>query len=327
MSDASIHAEMELIRGSGGDAVRVRLRPGQALRAERDAAVSMSEHVSVRGTVPGGVLSGLRRSFLGGESLFQQELACVGGGPGGDAVLAAPDPSSALAIVPITPDDGGLCAVAGSFVCCDAGVSVDAGLRCSSILNGIFSQQGMFALTMRGRGKAVIHGVGGLMTHCLGVNEARRVDNGHLVAWTDSCAVNATAGTGDVLGSLTSGEGVMLLVRGPGRVWVQSHKMGRHGSGHQGKVARYRRHGGGGGPVPFFAIGNCVGCLITVGFFIVFFGTFAFFGYLTLFGDGRWEQRGDSGAWSWVPNTDEAGHAGVAGYVGERARHSHGAEF
>ena len=51
-----------------------------------------------------------------------------------------------------------------------------------------------------------------------------------------------------MLGSLTSGEGVMLLVRGPGSVWVQSHKAGAHGSrgaegGRAGRRAAQGMHG------------------------------------------------------------------------------------
>jgi len=38
------------------------------------------------------------------------------------------------------------------------------------------------------------------MEHVLGAGEARRVDNGHLVAWTDKCAISATAGSGSILG-------------------------------------------------------------------------------------------------------------------------------
>jgi uncharacterized protein (AIM24 family) len=84
------NAKMELVRGAGGDALRVHLKPGQRVRAESDAAVSMSENVEVSGTVHGGLLSGVRRAIFGGESIFQQELVCRGGGGDGDAVLAAP---------------------------------------------------------------------------------------------------------------------------------------------------------------------------------------------------------------------------------------------
>jgi|AntAceMinimDraft_1070359.scaffolds.fasta_scaffold09229_5 uncharacterized protein (AIM24 family) len=74
---------MELIRGASGDALRIHLKPGMRVRAESDAAVSLSENVEVRGTVHGGWLSGLRRMLLGGESIFQQELVCRGGGAPG----------------------------------------------------------------------------------------------------------------------------------------------------------------------------------------------------------------------------------------------------
>ena len=60
---------------SGGPWARVHLAAGgEGVRAESDAAVSMSENVEVCGRVGGGILSGVRRALLGGESLFQQEL-------------------------------------------------------------------------------------------------------------------------------------------------------------------------------------------------------------------------------------------------------------
>jgi len=59
---------------SGGPWARVHLLAGESVRAESDAAVSMSENVEVCGRVHGGILSGVRRALLGGESIFQQEL-------------------------------------------------------------------------------------------------------------------------------------------------------------------------------------------------------------------------------------------------------------
>ena len=37
------------------------------------------------------------------------------------------------------------------------------------------------------------------MEHVLGPGEARRVDNGHLVAWTDHCAISPTAGSSSIV--------------------------------------------------------------------------------------------------------------------------------
>ena len=51
-------------------AARVTLEPSEQLRAESGAMMATSAGVSVQASTQGGVLKGLKRSFLGGESLF-----------------------------------------------------------------------------------------------------------------------------------------------------------------------------------------------------------------------------------------------------------------
>src|SRR5438874_2612848 len=51
-------------------AARVTLDPGEQLRAESGAMMATSGEVGVQASTQGGVLKGLKRSFLGGESLF-----------------------------------------------------------------------------------------------------------------------------------------------------------------------------------------------------------------------------------------------------------------
>ena len=51
-------------------AARVTLGPGEELRAESGAMMATSSGVAVQASTQGGVLKGLKRSFLGGESLF-----------------------------------------------------------------------------------------------------------------------------------------------------------------------------------------------------------------------------------------------------------------
>ena len=46
--DDAQHAGMELVRGAGGDALRVTLKPGQRVRAESDAAARMSSSSTSR---------------------------------------------------------------------------------------------------------------------------------------------------------------------------------------------------------------------------------------------------------------------------------------
>ena len=49
---------------------RVTLDPQEELRAESGAMMAMSAGVSVESSTQGGLMKGLKRSFLGGESLF-----------------------------------------------------------------------------------------------------------------------------------------------------------------------------------------------------------------------------------------------------------------
>ena len=49
------------------------------------------------------------------------------------------------------------------------------------------------------------------------------MDNGHVVAWSESMYYKVGLATRSWLGSLTSGEGLMVHFEGPGVVYVQSH--------------------------------------------------------------------------------------------------------
>jgi uncharacterized protein (AIM24 family) len=49
---------------------RVTLSPGESMRAESGAMVSMSGGVQIETKATGGIMKSLGRSFLGGESFF-----------------------------------------------------------------------------------------------------------------------------------------------------------------------------------------------------------------------------------------------------------------
>ena len=53
----------------------VELAPGERMRAEAGAMVSMSAGVSLQTKAAGGFLASLKRSLLGGESFFMNEFA------------------------------------------------------------------------------------------------------------------------------------------------------------------------------------------------------------------------------------------------------------
>ena len=54
--------------------VECHLERGESIKAESDAMIAMSPTIDVEGKMDGGILSGLARKFLSGESMFFQEL-------------------------------------------------------------------------------------------------------------------------------------------------------------------------------------------------------------------------------------------------------------
>src|SRR5437762_2235666 len=62
--------DVELRHSPSFAAARVSLAPGEQFRAESGAMMATSAGVKVEASTQGGVLKGLKRSFLGGESLF-----------------------------------------------------------------------------------------------------------------------------------------------------------------------------------------------------------------------------------------------------------------
>ena len=104
------------------------------------------------------------------------------------------------------------------------------------------------------------------MVVCISIHLQRCVDNGHIVAWSGSMktTMRLASGRGGILGSMTSGEGLMCLFEGPGTVYVQSHKPNIGPDG-----ARGTRNGGGrstGNPV--------VACILFLVVILIFLGTF-----------------------------------------------------
>lgn len=70
--------------------VECQLQCGERLKAESDAMVAMSATVDVEGKMEGGILKGLMRKVLAGESFFFQELVASRGA--GKVLLGHPYP-------------------------------------------------------------------------------------------------------------------------------------------------------------------------------------------------------------------------------------------
>ncbi|HNH86173.1 MAG TPA: TIGR00266 family protein, partial [Solirubrobacterales bacterium] len=108
------------IRHNPGFAIaRCTLAPGEQMRAESGAMAATSAGVEIEAKVQGGLMKGLKRSVLGGESLFMTTLTAPQSG--GWVDVAANLPGDAM--VMSTGEE--LFLTRGTYLASDASVDID----------------------------------------------------------------------------------------------------------------------------------------------------------------------------------------------------------
>jgi uncharacterized protein (TIGR00266 family) len=214
---ASANLTYEILYPGTYALARVDLPQGRQLKAQSDAMVAMSSTLDVEGRMQGGVLGGLGR-MVTGESLFLQTLTAK---RGDGSVCFAPASPGDVAAIEVQPGDG-LVIANGNFLACTEGIEVNS--RMQNIAQGLFSGAGLFVLKAQGVGLVFVEAFGAVHRISLGAGEQRIVDNGHLVAWSESMHYNLELGNRGLLASFTSGENIVCRFHGPGTVLVQSRQ-------------------------------------------------------------------------------------------------------
>ena len=196
--------------------VKINLKRGEKIKAESDAMIAMSGAVDVEGKMEGGILSGLARAVLSGESMFFQELVAQRGD--GEVLLGHQLPGGILDL----ELDGsyGLMVQKDGFLAGTDRINVDT--KAQNIMRGLFSGEGFFILHVNGRGVVFISSYGVIHPINLDDGEEFIVDNGHLVAWPDYMEYKIEKASSGWISSMTSGEGLVCRFRGPGIVLIQT---------------------------------------------------------------------------------------------------------
>ena len=100
--------------------LRLLMEPGEALLAEAGAMVSMTPNIQVQTQAKGGLLGGLKRAVLGGESFFINTFTC---GEGQGELTLAPNLPGDLVHVPMA--GGTMMVQSGSFIASSPAISTD----------------------------------------------------------------------------------------------------------------------------------------------------------------------------------------------------------
>jgi uncharacterized protein (TIGR00266 family) len=204
----------------------VQLDPGETIRAESGAMVSMSAYINVRTDGPGagkkgGLLRGLKRAVLGGETFFTNTFTAHGR-PG--EVTLAPALCGDLVVHELRPSED-LFIQGRSYVASPDTVDVDTKFQG---FKGLFSGETLFFLHATGHGPVLLNAFGALET--LDLDGELIVDTGHLVAFTGGLGYTVSTASRGLIASYLSGEGLVLRIAGRGRLYLQTRNPSEYGS-------------------------------------------------------------------------------------------------
>ena len=196
--------------------VTCNFEPGESMIAEAGAMVSMSPGVDVQtssGAAGGGILGGLKRAALGGESFFMNTFTAQG--------------QSQVSFAPASPGDithhqldgtTNVMVTSGSYLCSDGQVTVDTKWGGAKTF---FSREGLFLLNVAGAGNLFVSSYGAIREVPLQAGQTFIVDTGHVVAFHAGMGYNVRK-FGNWKSTFLGGEGLVVELTGPGSVWIQT---------------------------------------------------------------------------------------------------------
>ncbi|WP_280424622.1 TIGR00266 family protein [Nocardia carnea] len=208
--------KVELRHNPSSTVARCVLAGGEPVRVESGAMVAHSAGVTLEAKAEGGILAGLKRSMLSGESFFVSTFTAPASGGWVDVAPSLPGDMLALPIAPDRP----------YFISRGGWIAHSAGVRVESQWGGfanLFGGEGGFGLRAEGQGDVVVGVFGAIDVFDLAPGEQVSIDTGHVVAY--DLAMQFTirrAVSGRSLQSLKSGEGLVFDFTGPGRVLLQT---------------------------------------------------------------------------------------------------------
>ncbi len=233
-------------QGPAFGVARLSLAPGEAVRVEGGAMMTMSMGVELAAKAEGGIMKSLKRAALGGESFFVSTYTAPAQGGFVDVAARLPGDISSYAL----QSGRALFIQKGAWLANEQGVTIDA--KWGGFKN-MFGGEGGFIIRAEGQGQLVFACYGALEVWDLGPGEGITVDTGHMVAYEDSVSMTMRkASGGGLVQSFKSGENLVFDFVGPGRLWTQT----RNPSELQSWIQSFVNTGSGGTGLAGFTLGG-----------------------------------------------------------------------
>ena len=225
------------ISGTVLPVVTLNLTPGQRIFSSSGGMSWMTEAIQME-TNSGGGLGRMFKRALSGESLFIVDYFVNQGV--GEIAFATEFPGKILVLD--LKENQPIIVQKDSFMVAEKSVDLDMHFR-KKLGTGLFGGEGFILQRLTGPGMAFVNFDGEIVERTLAEGEVLRVDTGHIAMFETSVSFDVEMVKG-FANMLLGGEGLFLgILRGPGRVWLQTMPMSKLAQ----KVGQYLPQTGGRG--------------------------------------------------------------------------------
>lgn len=203
------------IREGQAPAVIVSLAAGERLVSEAGAMMFVSGDIAMDVEMPGGLMGGLKRAVLSGESLF---LATYTARAGGAVGITGPFPGSIREHLL----DGEVICEKHAYLGHVGDVEISSAFAQKRGMGITGGGEGFFLQRLHGKGTVWLHGGGDFLDFDLADGQALLVDTGCMVMVEPSVRYEVKM-QGGLKKGLLGGEGLFLVqMTGPGHVTLQT---------------------------------------------------------------------------------------------------------
>ena len=191
----------------------IHMDQGEQVKSEAGAMMAMSPNVDISTSTEGGIRRGFKRAVLGGESFFMNTFTATG-------------PDAHVAVAPSLPGDiirwpltgNTVYLQSGSYLASPGSIDIDSKWGGAKTF---FSKEGLFMLKCSGHGDLVVSSYGAVQALDLVAGQSYTVDTGHMVGWDESVTYEVKK-VGNWKSTMLSGEGLVVNLTGPGRIYLQT---------------------------------------------------------------------------------------------------------
>jgi uncharacterized protein (TIGR00266 family) len=209
------------LEGDVMQALHLNLRQGEEVFAEAGSMLYMGPGIELQAKMQGGLMKGLMRKFLAGESMFMSVFRC--NTPAAKMALANP---IAGKIIKIELNGNTILAERNAFLCGMGNIDLSIAFT-KKFGAGLFGGEGFILQKFTGHGLVFLNAGGNQLEMDLATGEQIRVDTGCIVSMAETVKYDIQF-VGGFRNALFGGEGLFYAtLTGPGHIILQTMPFSR----------------------------------------------------------------------------------------------------